>query len=158
MSFIDFLYKYNIWIIVILVVLIITVIGFLADRKLKMKKKKEEVASVNGNKTLNNVQQENNMTEQNMNNNELNAAPILGVNDGGAQVNISASIPPVTPNIEPAMESPVPPVAPSMGPAMEPPIPPVQPSVAPAVEMPTIPNSTDNSDIASMFVTGENQQ
>ena len=56
------------------------------------------------------------------------------------------------------MESPVPPVVPSMGPVMEPPIPPVQPSVAPAVEMPTIPNSTDNSDIASMFVTGENQQ
>ena len=46
MSFVEFLMKYYIWIIVVLIIAIVTVIGFLADARSKKKKMKGAVSGI----------------------------------------------------------------------------------------------------------------
>ena len=48
MSFVDFLMKYYIWIIVVLIIAIVTVIGFLADARSKKKKMSGSVSGIDG--------------------------------------------------------------------------------------------------------------
>ena len=67
MSFIDFLLKYYLWIIAVLVILIITIIGFLADKRQKIKTNKKEKAGQNNTATVENVTEPMSLQPENIN-------------------------------------------------------------------------------------------
>ena len=174
MSFVDFLLKYYVWILGVLVVLIITVIGFLADARSKKKKalKVENNASNNAGNVENNMQeqgavipqpvQEQSIMQPEINNlnsgiNEmvspvgdlnLNSNPTMNNSQMETPVQpVMPTVEPVMPNVAPQMETPVQPVMPTAEPVM--------PNVAPQMETP---QSLNDFNAANMFVTGNNNQ
>lgn len=68
---IDFLLEYYVWVLVILGILLITVIGFLADSK-KKKKMRDKVNNENTDVNLNNMNQYPDFNNMNMNGSDLN--------------------------------------------------------------------------------------
>ena len=154
MSFVDFLLKYYVWILGVLVVLIITVIGFLADAR--SKKKKALKVENNAGNVENNMQeqgavipqpvQEQSIMQPEVNNlnsgiNEmvspvgdlnLNSNPIMNNSQMEKPVQpVMPTVEPVMPNVAPQMETPVQPVMPTVEPIM--------PNVAPQMETPVQP-------------------
>ena len=174
MSFVDFLLKYYVWILGVLVVLIITVIGFLADARSKKKKalKVENNASNNAGNVENNMQEQGTVIPQpvqeqsimqpeiNNLNSEINemVSPVGDLNlDSNPTINnsqmetpiqpVMPTVEPVMPNVAPQMETPVQSVMPTVEPVM--------PNAAPQTETP---QSLNDFNAANMFVTGNNNQ
>ena len=170
MSFVDFLLKYYVWILGVLVVLIITVIGFLADAR--SKKKKALKVENNAGNVENNMQeqgavipqpvQEQSIMQPEVNNlnsgiNEmvspvgdlnLNSNPIMNNSQMEKPVQpVMSTVEPVMSNVVPQMETPVQPAMPTVEPVMS--------NVAPQMETP---QSLNDFNAANMFVTGNNNQ
>ena len=159
MSFVDFLLKYYVWILGVLVVLIITVIGFLADARSK-KKKALKIENNAGNvqeqgAVIPQPVQEQSIMQPEVNNlnsgiNEmvspvgdlnLNSNPIMNNSQMETPVQpVMPTVEPVMSNVAPQMETPVQPVMPTVepvmsnvAPQMETPVQPVMPTVEPVM-------------------------
>ena len=152
MSFVDFLLKYYVWILGVLVVLIITVIGFLADARSKKKKalKVENNASNNVGNVENNMQEQGAVIPQPVQEQSIMQPEINNLNSGINEMvspvgDLNLNSNPTMNNSQ--METPVQPVMPTAEPVM--------PNAAPQMETP---QSLNDFNAANMFVTGNNNQ
>ena len=140
MSFVEFLMKYYIWILVVLIVAIVTVIGFLADARSKKKKAKEEV-------NMNSSGTDAQTTSTPVVPQPVNDQSIMTVDNTSSLVNsvaepvgdLNLNNIQVEPVVEPQANVPVEPVAPVVEPQMSVPIEPVAPIVQPQMSVPVEP-------------------
>ncbi len=155
MNFIDFLLKYYVWIIVVLIILIVTIIGFLADKRLQIRKKKkgEKVDAVQNNEQVNeptSLQPENIFKESEKVNNEgnVNSFGFVPLSDQKPSIapkveqNLNNNIGEVTPQMQtsgPMPGAPVPPVSERINSWEQKPVEPVTPQMVNPGPMPGTP-------------------